>query len=100
DGQILGLSFDTPLMTASGQVKTQALLGFYQALASLVGPEAATASLNPVEVITTMADNQGIEIKNIKSREELEELNQAAGEIATQAMENQGVEIEPEPAPA
>lgn len=100
DGQILGLSFDTPLMTAAGQVKTQALLGFYQALASLIGPEAATASLNPVEVITTMADNQGIEVKNIRSREELEALTQAAGEIATQEIQNQGVEIEPESAPA
>lgn len=99
DGQVLGLSFDTPLMTAAGQVKTQALLGFYQALASLIGAEAATASLNPVEVITTMADNQGIEVKNIKSREELEQLNQAAGEIATQEMENQGVELEQQQPP-
>jgi hypothetical protein len=96
DGQIIGLAFDTPLMTAAGQVKTQALLGFYQALASLIGPEGATAALNPVEVITTMADNQGIEVKNIKSREELEQLTQAAGEVATQEFENQGVELAPE----
>jgi hypothetical protein len=96
DGQILSLSFDTPLMTSSGQVKTQALLGFYQALSSIIGPEAATASLNPIEVITKMADNQGIEIQNIKTRDELEQLEQAAGEIANQEMENQGVEIEPQ----
>lgn len=95
DGQIIGLAFDTPLMTAAGQVKTQALLGFYQALASLIGQEAATASLNPVEVITNMANNQGIEIKNIKSREELEQLTQAAGDIAQQEIENQGVALEP-----
>jgi hypothetical protein len=93
DGQILGLSFDTPLMTAKGQVKTQALLGFYQALASLIGEEAATASLNPVEVITTMADNQGIEVKNIKSREELEQLTEAAGQMADQAAEQEGIMI-------
>ena len=96
DGQVLGLTFETPLMTASGQVKTQALLGFYQALASMIGAEAATASLNPVELITNMANNQGIEIKNIKSREELEQLNQAAGQMANQEMENQGIQIEPE----
>ena len=33
DGQILALEFDTPLMTAKGQVKTQALLTYYQAIA-------------------------------------------------------------------
>lgn len=93
DGQILSLSFDTPLMTAKGQVKTQALLGYYQALASMIGPEAATASLNPINVITGMADNQGIEVKNIKTPEELEKLMQAAGQAAQQEMEQQGVEI-------
>lgn len=97
DGQVLGLAFDTPLMTAAGQVKTQALLGFYQALASLIGPEAATASLNPVEVITGMVDNQGIEVKNVKSREELEELTQVAGQVAAQQIEQEGVELEQQP---
>lgn len=96
DGQILGLSFDTPLMTAKGQVKTQALLQFYQATASLLGQEAATASLNPVEVVTGLADNQGVDIKNIKTREELEQLTQAAGQMAEQAAAEQGVMIEPE----
>ena len=93
DGQILSLSFDTPLMTAKGQVKTQALLNFYQALASMIGPEAATASLNPVELITGLADNQGIEVKNIKTPEELAQLEQAAGEIAQQEAEQQGIDI-------
>jgi len=96
DGQILSLSFDTPLMTAKGQVKTQALLGFYQALASMIGPEAATAALNPVEVITGMADNQGIEVKNIKTPEELQQLTQAAGQIAEQQAEQEGVTIDAE----
>ncbi|HAT5934476.1 TPA: hypothetical protein JAG55_003023 [Legionella pneumophila] len=96
DGQILGLSFDTPLMTAKGQVKTAALLGFYQAAASLLGPEAATASLDPVEVITNLADNQGIDIRNIKTREQLEQLLQAAGQIAEQQAAQQGVIIDSE----
>lgn len=97
DGQILGLAFDTPLMTAKGQVKTAALLGFYQALASLIGPEAATASLNPVEVITGMADNQGVDVKNIKTPEELTELMNVAGQAAQQQAEDAGVEINAEP---
>jgi hypothetical protein len=98
DGQILNLQFETPLMTAAGQIKTQALMGFYQALASMIGQEGATAALNPVELITTMADNQGIELKNIKTREELEQMMQAAGNMANQELENQGVEVEPQPA--
>lgn len=91
DGQLLGLEFDTPLMTAQGQIKTQALLGFYQALAGVIGQEAATASLNPVKVITNMAENQNVDIKNIKSQEELEQLQQAAGQMAQQVAENEGV---------
>lgn len=91
DGQILNLSFDTPLMTAKGQVKTSALMGFYQALASLIGQEAATAALNPVEVITSMAENQGIEIRNIKNRDELEQMVAKAGEAAAQQAQEQGM---------
>lgn len=91
DGQILNISFDSPLMTAKGQVKTAALIGFYQALASLIGQEAATAALNPVEVITTMAENQGIEIRNIKKRDELEQMVAQAGQAAAQQAEQQGI---------
>lgn len=94
DGQIINLSFETPLMTAKGKVKTGALLGYYQAAASMLGPEAATASLNPVEVLTELADNEGVDISNIKTREELEQLMQAAGQIAQQEAEQQGVTIE------
>lgn len=94
DGQIINLSFETPLMTAKGKVKTGALLGYYQAAASMLGPEAATASLNTVNVITELADNEGVDIDNIKTREELEKLLEAAGQIAQQEAEQQGVEIE------
>lgn len=94
DGQIINLSFETPLMTAKGKVKTGALLGYYQAAASMLGPEAATASLNPVEVLTELADNEGVDISNIKTREELEQLVQAAGQIAIQQAEQEGMTIE------
>lgn len=94
DGQIINLSFETPLMTAKGKVKTGALLGYYQAAASLLGPEAATASLNPVNVLTELADNEGVDIDNIKTREELEQLVQAAGQMAEQQAEQEGMTIE------
>lgn len=94
DGQVINLSFETPLMTAKGKVKTGALLGYYQAAASMLGPEAATASLNPVNVLTELADNEGVDIDNIKTREELEQLVQAAGQMAEQQAEQEGMTIE------
>lgn len=93
DGQVIGLSFETPLMTSKGKIKTGALVGFYQAIASMVGEEAATASLNPVNVIQGIAENEGIDIRNIKSRDELEQLQQGAGDIVTQQAEQEGIEI-------
>lgn len=91
DGQILALEFDTPLMTAKGQVKTQALLTYYQAIASMMGPEAATASLDPIQVVTETARNQGIDIRNIKSREELEQLIESVGQVTVNQAEQQGM---------
>lgn len=91
DGQILALEFDTPLMTAKGQVKTQALLTYYQAIASMMGPEAATASLDPVQVVTETARNQGIDIRNIKSREDLERLIETVGQVTANQAEQQGL---------
>lgn len=93
DGQVIGLSFETPLMTSKGKIKTGALVGFYQAIASMVGEEAATASLDPVNVIQGIAENEGIDIRNIKSRDELEQLTKGAGDIVSQQAEQEGIEI-------
>lgn len=91
DGQILGMSYETPLMTAKGQIKTDNLLGFYQALASMVGPEAATASLRAPDLVQALARNQDVEMSNIKTKEELEAMIQATGEAAAQEADNQGL---------
>jgi len=91
DGEILGMSYETPLMTAKGQIKTDNLLGFYQALASMVGPEAATASLRTPDLVQALARNQDVEMANIKSKEELEQMMQEAGAAATQQAENEGI---------
>jgi hypothetical protein len=93
DGQILGLSYETPLMTAKGRIKTDNLLGFYQSLASMIGPEASTASLNVVNLVSSLAEQQGIDMKNIKTKEELEQLIQAAGQMADQQAEQQGINL-------
>jgi len=93
DGQLLSISFETPLMTSQGRIKTENLLGFYQAYASLVGPEAATASLNAVSVAQSLAQNQGVDMHNIKTKAELEQLEQAAGQAGQQIAQDAGVDI-------
>ncbi len=93
DGQILGLSYETPLMTAKGRIKTDNLLGFYQSLASMIGPEASTASLNVVNLVSSLAEQQGIDMKNIKTKEKLDQLLLAAGNMADQHAEQQGIDL-------
>lgn len=93
DGQIMGLAYETPLMTAKGQIKTQNILGFYNSLASVMGQEAATASFNAANVIQSLAENQGVEMKNIKTKEEIEQLVQAAGNAAEQVTQQEGVDL-------
>ncbi len=87
DGEILSLRYETPLMTARGQIKANALIGYYQALASMVGPEAATATLKPAELTQAMARYSGANLDVIKSEEEIEQELQAAAEFAKQSME-------------
>ena len=91
DGELLGMSYETPLMTAKGQIKTDNLLGFYQALASMIGPEGATASLRAPELVQALARNQDVEMSNVKTKEELEAMMAATGQAAQQEAENQGL---------
>jgi hypothetical protein len=94
DGQLIDLTFETPLMTERGQLKTQSLLNFYQALASMVGPEAATSMLDVPNVVNHLAENQGVELNNIKSQQEQQQIVQATGEMATQYAEQEGYDVE------
>ena len=89
DGEILDLKYETPLMTARGQIKNQALIGFYQTLASMVGPEAATASLKPAKLVQSVANNSGAERDVIKDEDELDQELAAAAEIATEMIEDE-----------
>lgn len=87
DGEILSLKYETPLMTARGQIKTQALMGYYQALASMVGPEAATASLKPAKLAQQIAQNQGADLSVIYDEEAIDEQLAQAAQIATNMIE-------------
>jgi len=92
DGEILNMAFETPLMTAKGQIKTQNLLNFYQSVASVLGQEAASAALNPPNVIGSLAENSNVDMTNVRSKEELEQLTQAAGNVVAQQMQEQGID--------
>ena len=92
DGQILSLSFETPLMTAKGQIKTQNIINWYQSVAAILGPEVASAALNPPNAIMSLAENQNVNMSDIKTKEELEQLEQAAGNVANQQLQDQGID--------
>lgn len=91
DGSLLDLKYETPLMTARGQIKTQALLGFYQSLASMVGAEAATASLNPAKLVGVLAHNQNADLSVIKNEDELNQEVEAAGALFEESIAENGV---------
>jgi len=88
DGQILDLKYETPLMTARGQIKAQALLSYHQALATMIGPEGATATLKPPELAQAMAQYSGANLTVIKDKEELQEILDAAADVGTEMLEN------------
>lgn len=91
DGELLSMTYETPLMTAKGQIKTDNLLGFYQALSSMIGPEGATASLKAPNLVQSLARNQDVEMSNVKTKEELEEMMAQAGQAAQQQAANEGL---------
>lgn len=95
DGQILNLKYETPLMTARGQIKTQALLSYYQALAAMVGAEAATASLKPAPLVQALAQNAGADLTVIQNEDEIDQQLQEAAVIAEQMIDQGEVQNAP-----
>lgn len=91
DGELLDLKYETPLMTARGQIKTQALLGYFQAIASMLGPEAAAATLNPSKVVQSIAQNQGADLTLIKNEDEIDAEVNAAAELLEESLEENGI---------
>ena len=98
DGQLIDVSFETPRMTERGQVKTQTILKFFDSLAAMVGAEAAATTLNLPNVVQNIANNSGVDPSNIKSKEEVINMIQNAGNIANQSLEQQGIDVNEEPA--
>lgn len=94
DGQLLSLRYETPLMTAQGKIKSQNILGFYQELSSMIGPEGATATLNPPNLVTSLAENNGVDLDDIKTKEELEQQMNAIGNVTEQTLQQQGIETD------
>lgn len=93
DGQILDLRYETPLMTARGQIKTQALLSYHQALSAMLGVEAATATYNPAKLVQAVAEYQGANLEVIKNEDEIDQQVEAAGELLTEAIQEEGAAL-------
>ena len=73
DGEVLQLRYKTPLMVSRGRIQTQNLLSWYNSYASMVGPEIASATLKTIETAQSLAQNEGIDLSNIKSAEEMQQ---------------------------
>lgn len=80
DGKIVGLRFETPLMTARGEIKRDKILAYMESAAMLLGPEAAMASLVAQEIPEYLRESLGLEAKVIKSPDELRTLLNGAAE--------------------
>ena len=80
NGNIVGLRYETPLMTARGEIRRDKLVGYMTAAAYLLGPEAAMASLQSVQIPEYLRETYGLEAKLFKDEEELQELLDAAAE--------------------
>ena len=94
DGEILSLKYETPLMTARGQIKVQALERWYQSLASLVGPEAASASLRATELPQMLGENTGADMKMIKDKEQLDAELEAAAQALIEQQTGEKINVE------
>lgn len=87
DGQLLGLRYETPLMTARGQIKATALMSYFQTLASMVGPEAAAATLKPAKLTQAVAQYMGANLEVIKDEQEIDQELAVAGQVAQEQID-------------
>lgn len=71
DGDIIGLRYETPLMTARGEVNLRRFMTYMQAMATAAGPEAALASLNMVQIPEFVRESVGLDAKLIKPMEQV-----------------------------
>jgi len=85
NGNIVGLKYETPLMTARGQIRRDKLLGYMETLGLTLGPEAAQASLNAATIPEFVRETFGLEAKLIKDPEQIQELLDKAAEQVNNA---------------
>jgi hypothetical protein len=91
DGEIIDLQFETPLMTARGQLKTEALLSYFQALSGIIGEDSAAATFKPAKLASAVALNQAVDLDLVKNEDELNAEIEAAGQVAQNILEQEGV---------
>jgi len=87
DGEVIGLRYKTPLMISRGRLNTQNMLSWYNSYASMVGPEIASATLKTIETAQALAQNEGIDLQNIKSAEEMQETAQGIAEAVEEGVQ-------------
>ena len=80
NGNIVGLRYETPLMTARGEIRRDKLLGYMNAVSIMIGPEGAMATLNATQIPEWIRETYGLEAKLFKTPDELQALLDASAE--------------------
>ncbi len=82
NGKLIKVRYQSPLVIAQGSQDVDNFLQYYQALASILGPESAIVTVNPVELPIWMASKLGVDMRLLPTREGLSETLQSQSEMA------------------
>jgi len=84
----IAVDYASPLSITQNTEDVNKLIKFMEVVAGIFGPQTPAMIMN-TDVIPTLATKMGIDLNNIKSAEEIEQIKQNAAEVAQQQMEGQ-----------
>lgn len=81
DGKEIDIKYQSPLVTAQGQLDVQGFLQYFQALQGIMGPEGAISVLNPVEVPFWLAEKLSIDTRLLADKGSFEDTLKSNSEM-------------------
>lgn len=76
NGHEITLTYQSPLVYAQGQQDVNTFMSYFQTLAQVQGPEAATQNVNPVVFPTWLAEKLGVDLSVLNTKAQMAELFQ------------------------
>jgi hypothetical protein len=87
DGEVLAVTFETPLTLSESQKDVLDLMQFHQSLAAVIGPEAAVGFYNLEALSPWLAQKLNIPLELVKNTEQIREIIDKTAEIQQQQAE-------------